>query len=281
MRALIGIFIGLVLCGSTLAEDSVNKALRLSYMISSGNYAGSAIMVTRKRDKDNIHFLWTAGHVVAHNQLVRRGAPNKFEILYNDINVIQDIVQNGRKVGAQMYHAEIIRLGSTRFGEDLALLQLRVKNLTEETTLFENGIPTVGQRVFHIGSIYGPAGFNSHSEGSIAGIGRIRRQNELFDQTSIIATSGSSGCGIYLPDGRCLGVVIEQQVPNVIFYKPVRKMREWAQKHECLWALDERVPLPSDMDILAKREKYIADIPGELAIPLRQFLSPLGLTEGK
>ncbi len=264
MRAFLLTFVYL-LCGIAIGwfvfspkpeapEKSIAKLQEISMMVSSGG-CGSTIFITRKRHNEYIHFAWTAAHVVANTEKVRQVlAPDgsiKYDIYYEDVELVNAIKMYGREVGEVRWLAQVIRYSNREHGQDIALLQLYPKNLTTKSAHFntKTDIPQPGEPIFHVGSIRGLSGINSVSNGYIAALGRLRERQRILDQADIIACPGCSGGGLYLKsNSQCIGIVIEKNRSDdgVVYYRPTRELRKWAIKNKCLWALDHRVRLPND-----------------------------------
>lgn len=253
-----------------LNDDNIlRQANKCSFLIKSKEDCGSGFMVSRKRGNDTIHFVWTAAHVILNSEITKSVIDSSGKISfvthYDDVYIQHDIVENGRIVGQNVYTGEIIRFSSCVRGEDLAILQIRKRNLPLKGISFysKDKIPNRGLPLWHVGSILGKSCFNSTSDGVISSVGRID-DGKIFDQASIPAYNGSSGCGLYLKStGECVGMVLQRcEAPNIIRYKPVREIEKWATKTNCLWAVYD-MEVPSDEEI---RETPVRDEPIEIKI---------------
>jgi len=52
----------------------------------------------------------------------------KILIEYKDAEIIQEIQQDGRRIGEVKYDAKVVKVSDADYGEDLALLMVRRKN---------------------------------------------------------------------------------------------------------------------------------------------------------
>ena len=82
------------------------------------------------------------------------------------------------------------------------------------------------------------------TSGIISQVGRIHGKVE-FDQTTVTAFKGSSGGGVFLQDGRYVGMIVRGAGEGFNLMVPVRRMKRWAEKHEIMWALDPSIKMPT------------------------------------
>ena len=97
-------------------------------------------------------------------------------------------------------------------------------------------------------------GSNSMTDGIYSQTGRLIKSlnKHVFDQTTVAAFPGSSGGGVFLKsDARYVGMLVRGAGETFNLIVPVRRMVEWAEKNDIMWALDSKVKLPSD-DVLSK-----------------------------
>ena len=74
----------------------------------------------------------------------------------------------------------------------------------------------------------------------------------VFDQTTCTAFPGSSGGGVYLKsDARYVGMLVRGAGEGFNLIVPVRRLQDYCEKHKIMWALDPKVPMPSDDDLKA------------------------------
>jgi len=95
-------------------------------------------------------------------------------------------------------------------------------------------------------------GANSMTDGIYSQHGRlIKSLNKyVFDQTTCTAFPGSSGGGVYLKsDARYIGMLVRGAGEGFNLIVPVRRMRDYCEKHEIMWALDPKLEMPSEDDI--------------------------------
>lgn len=211
------------------------------------------------------NFVWTAAHVVASaREVMVRIDPATAQpailVLYHDVIVSVAIVKRGRKVGENKRFARIIRFSNeTDGGEDVALLRVYDEEFGGVGLIFSGKEPPrVGEQVWHIGSMRGDRGEHAVSDGVVAFAGRLLSRgcfNELiapsvFDQVSAPILEGCSGGGVFLKGtGECIGLMnssicVPVCAANLIL--PARRMREFATRTKCVWAIDRRVPVPDN-----------------------------------
>jgi hypothetical protein len=219
---------------------------------------GSGVIKTRKNDSGEVvNFVWTAAHVVRnlrHEKQVidgKSGSP-KTIVEFDDAMVVKALVEEGRMVGKIEFFAEVVRYNAE---EDLALLRLRKKDFIRCTAQFyldekkgKSLIPPVGTKLLHVGSLLGQLGSNSMTEGIMSQHGRLINK-VVFDQTTVTAFPGSSGGGVYLKDGRCVGLVLRGAGETFNLIAPVRRIHEWSKRAGVEWAVRDDVKMPSDDDM--------------------------------
>jgi hypothetical protein len=59
----------------------------------------------------------------------------------------------------------------------------------------------------------------------------------------------NSGGGVYLTDGRLIGLVLRGAGETFNLIVPSRRMNDWAKKAQVEWAYDDKVPLPSEDEL--------------------------------
>lgn len=187
-------------------------------------------------------YVWTAGHVVSDNVVI---SPDGKIKIFEDVLVTQPIVEQGRTVGHLSFSAKIIRFSPFE-KDDLALLLLYKTNALPSVSFYlDKEIPSVGEKVYHVGSWKGPFGESSFSSGEISFVGRIL-EGLIFDQATCTIFPGSSGGGVYLTDGRCIGIITRGGGETFGLFIPIRRLLEWAKAENCLWALDASALVPDD-----------------------------------
>lgn len=219
---------------------------------------GSGVVFTRKDAKGNlVNFVWTAAHVVDNLRTERKvlvnGSP-KTLVEFKDPVVIKEIRQNGRTVGRLQMDAEVLKYSESEDGHDLALLRIRKLNFVTDSVIFylDEKIPALGTDLLHVGSLLGQMGANSMTDGIYSQHGRILKQlnKRIFDQTTCTAFPGSSGGGVYLKnDARYVGMLVRGAGEGFNLIVPVRRMVEYCEKHDIMWALDAKVSMPKEDDL--------------------------------
>jgi len=225
---------------------------------------GSGVLITRKVGDEQITFVWTAGHVIDHLRNVRTivdedGGSRKV-VEFGEVQIVKELVEGGRRVGEIKMDAQVIKYSDYNDGEDLALLMVRAKDYGKASAKFyindSDPIVPIGTSLFHVGSLLGQMGSNSMTSGIIAQVGRIHGKVE-FDQTTVTAFPGSSGGGVYLQDGRYIGMLVRGAGENFNLIVPVRRMVRWAKEHDVMWAIDSNEKMPT--------MEYITSLPVERA----------------
>ena len=218
---------------------------------------GSGVLITREVDGEKITFVWTCGHVVDNvrdiKTTIEGGRPKK-TVEFDDVEIIKELVEDGRRVGEMKMSAVVLKYSDADDGEDLALLMVRAKDYGKASAKFyldkEEKIVPIGTPLFHVGSLLGQFGSNSMTSGIVSQVGRIRNKVE-YDQTTVTAFPGSSGGGVYLQDGRYVGMIVRGAGEGFNLMVPVRRMMRWAKEHEIMWALDPSIKTPSLKEILS------------------------------
>lgn len=240
---------------------------------------GSGVLISRKIEGENVTFVWTCGHVVDNMRRIRTiikgGVPVKV-VEFGDVQIIKELVEEGRRVGEIKMDATVVKYSDADDGEDLALLMVRAKDYAKDSANFylsddHHGIVPIGTELFHVGSLLGQRGSNSMTAGIVSQVGRTLGKVE-YDQTTVTAFPGSSGGGVYLQDGKYMGMLVRGAGENFNLIVPVRRMVRWASEHNILWALDPSLPTPTikeikelpvettgDEVILSEEDKVIKD----------------------
>jgi hypothetical protein len=68
----------------------------------------------------------------------------------------------------------------------------------------------------------------------------------VFDQTTVAAFPGSSGGGVYLADGRLVGLVLRGAGETFNLIGPVRRLHDWSKRAGVEWAVNDKVKMPSE-----------------------------------
>jgi hypothetical protein len=217
-----------------------------------GGAEGSGVL---KVTKDGQVWVWTCGHLVKHLRTTRKSPDEKTIVEFSDAKLIKVLVEDGRKVGESNFDAEVIRYSDADYGEDLALLRLRTKRYTPQSSVvfyLDKSIPAIGTDLLHCGSLLGEMGSNSVTSGIVSQHGRLINK-VVFDQTNATSFPGSSGGIVCLrSDGRYVGMLVRGAGEGFSLYVPVRRIQDWAKKVGVEFAMNDAVPVPTDEDLFKK-----------------------------
>ncbi len=238
--------------------QNVSVTIRSESGYSAGE--GSGVIFTRKDSKGNlVNFVWTAAHVIdnlrSERKILVRGTP-KTLVEFKDPVIIKEIRQDGRTVGRLQMDAEVLKYSESEDGHDLALLRVRKYNFVTGSVRFylDKEIPALGTDLLHVGSLLGQFGANSMTDGIYSQHGRVIKSlnKRIFDQTTCVAFPGSSGGGVFLKgedNARYVGMLVRGAGEGFNLIVPVRRMVEYCEKHKIMWAIDEKVAMPSEEDL--------------------------------
>jgi len=298
------LFTVLIFCTSiAYSQNKVAQHLQdISVTIRAANSEGSGVIISREillskgsKDTIKVNFVWTCAHVVDGLRSTRtvidnRGKP-KTVIEFKDAQVVKELTEDGRKVGELKMDAKVILYSDSTDGEDLALLMVRKRGFVDKNTEFylakEN--VEIGEPLLHVGSLLGQAGANSMTNGIMSKVGRVLNigsgDGVVFDQTTVTAFPGSSGGGVFVKDGRYVGMLVRGSGETFNFIVPVRRMIKWAQKRDIEWAIDAKKPAPTIEDIkkIGPEDAELDHKSGGLVpTPIHKSLFPFLIrTEGK
>jgi hypothetical protein len=244
-----------------LPKDVATYIQDVSVTIHAGRSQGSGTIFTR----DKVNYVWTAAHVVAGLRNTREivdpntGSPRTV-VEFDDAKVVREIVEDGRKVGQVEMDAEVIRYSNADTGQDLALLRIRKRDYFKVSTVFflekaklSDGkvaikeIPKMTD-LLHCGSLLGQVGSNSVTTGVMSQSGRVVK-GVVYDQTTCTAFPGSSGGGVFLKDGRYVGMLVRGAGETFNLIVPQRRLYTWAKKVGVLFAVDPEVAAPTDEEL--------------------------------
>lgn len=204
---------------------------------------GSGVVFIR----NNRTFVWTAAHVV-------ESVYKTWEEKYQDVEVRQYVTQSGQEVGFNSSKAKILKISTfDNDGHDLALLEVYRKDMLKKTCEFQSRdfIPKVGSRTINIGSIHGTRYPNTFVKGYIGLVGKkfdwgIDKTN-LFDMIVQSCDKGQSGSAIFdKKTKKVIGILnlgINSYNTSTCLIIPVRRMYDFAEENDCLWALDRNVSI--------------------------------------
>ena len=240
-------------------QKVANHLQEVSVTVKQGTTQGSGVIKTRTMKIDgkdtSVNFVWTAAHVVAGARSVdtvidtRTGTERKI-VKFKDVSIVQEFRQDGRRVGEYKLDAQVICYSKEN---DVALLRLRKSGFKTESVQFYLGkpIPPLGTDLYHVGSMAGQElGANSMTSGIVAQIGRTF-DNQPYDQTTVTASPGSSGGGVFLRDGRQIGILTlgVRGGDNFNFIVPIRRVYAWAKRMKIAWAMDNGVATPTEDEL--------------------------------
>ena len=244
-------------------NDVSDHLQSVSVTIKAGSSQGSGVIKTREINGKKVNFVWTAGHVVDGLRVERNvvdpktGTPRKI-VEFKDASIVKQLVENGRRVGQIEMDVEVIKFSDAKDGHDLALLKVRKEGFIDETVEFNlsENIPRIGTRLYHVGSLLGIDGANSMTDGIVSQIGRVYPgiNKKIFDQTTCHAFPGSSGGGVYLQDGKYIGMLVRGAGESFNLIVPMRRLLEFAREAGIEWAIDSNIPVPDDWDKLKIEE---------------------------
>ena len=217
---------------------------------------GSGVLITREVDGKKITFVWTAAHVVDNLRSVREVVDEKGNtrklVEFKDAQIVKELVEGGRRVGEIKMDAKVIKYSDADHGHDLALLMVRAKDYGKDNSSFylskDDPIIPIGTQLYHVGSLLGQMGANSMTTGIISQVGRTMGKVE-FDQTTVTAFPGSSGGGVFLQDGKYVGMLVRGAGENFNLIVPIRRMSSWAKNNDLTWAIDSEREMPSLKEI--------------------------------
>lgn len=238
--------------------QAVSVTIRAESAQSAGE--GSGVVFTRKDSNNNIiNLVWTAAHVVDNLRSERQVLVNgvkKTIVEFKDPIIIKEIRQDGRIVGRLQMDAEVLKYSDSESGHDLALLKIRKFNFIADSVSFylEKDILPLGTDLLHVGSLLGQMGANSMTDGIYSQHGRIIKDlnSFVFDQTTCTAFPGSSGGGIFLKNDdrvRYVGMLVRGAGEGFNLIVPIRRMVQFCEKHDIMWALDSTLKMPDEKDL--------------------------------
>jgi S1-C subfamily serine protease len=243
------------------AQNVAQHLQDISVTIKSGFSEGSGVLITREivsKDgsdkKININFVITCAHVVDNlrstRQIIVDGKP-KTIVEFKDAQIVKELVENGRKVGELKMDAKVILYSHAENGEDLAILMVRKRGFVSANTEFylEEKTVDIGTNLFHVGSLLGQSGANSMTAGIMSQVGRVLNlgagAGTVFDQTTVTAFPGSSGGGVFLTNGKYVGMLVRGAGETFNLIVPVRRMKTWVKSRGIEWVLDPNAQMPT------------------------------------
>lgn len=237
-------------------EPSLGQVLQTTAVTIRADRAhGSGVVFLKKDPAGTTHtFILTAAHVV--DGLRKQGpvlAPDgttRQGVTFQDAAIIRILVQEGRKVGQLELYAKVIRYSPIKGGEDLALLWVRSHDVFQASAKLYDGIPPLGQELYHVGSMRGMIGANSLTDGILSQQGRLL-DGEIFDQTTVTAEPGSSGGLVACKEtGEVVGLLTQGIGQTFNFIVPARRIRTWAERVDVDWLFTD-ADMPNILEVFA------------------------------
>ena len=190
------------------ADVKVADLKKQSVMIDAGPGYGSGVCV---KDGKKV-YVWTCAHVIPDASTVWSITPEGGLVPVTTpapaISVVREAGRDARKTPCKVIFKDK--------DHDLALLEVEGEDYPVAGGKFAASVPEDGEKLWHVGSMTGPAGFNSLAEGVVAATGRKRKGGRPaedgveYDQVSGTCQRGSSGGPVFRKDtGECVGLVSE------------------------------------------------------------------------
>ena len=247
-------------------QDVIDNLQSVSVTVSvDGRGRGSGTLFTREVEPGVFKsFVWTAGHVIEdlryeRSVIDKETGAKRIVVGFKDCQIYKETIQDGRKVEQRYLDCRVLCYSNCETGDDQGLMEVRLRNYTQETTTFYLGaeIPGIGTELIHMGSFLGDIGSCSFTTGVTSQVGRLLAlepmySEAVYDQTSAVSFPGSSGGGVFNQEtGQYIGMLTAgiRDSQGFAWYVPVRRMREWAQSMNLEWAMDATIPMPNEADL--------------------------------
>lgn len=138
---------------------------------------------------------------------------------------------------------------------DCAVLLLKRK-ITDVKITFEDRVLNPGETVYAVSSPFGIDGHDTITTGVVSYINREsfsedNQKEDVLDELSLIANSGSSGGGVFLQDRSYVGLLKGigffdgEKYPLVSYMIPTRDIKKWLESNGMLWLINDD-PIPKD-----------------------------------
>jgi S1-C subfamily serine protease len=249
-------------------QDVIDNLQSVSVTVSvDGRGRGSGTLFTREVEPGVYKsFVWTAGHVIAdlryeRSVIDKKTGSKRIVVGFKDCQIYKETIQDGRKVEQRYLDCRVVCFSNSETGDDQGLLEVRLRNYTQETTTFYLGdtIPGIGTELIHMGSFLGDIGSCSFTTGVTSQVGRLLAlapmySEAVYDQTSAVSFPGSSGGGVFNQEtGQYIGMLTAgiRDAQGFAWYVPVRRQLDWARSMNLEWAMDATVPMPNAADLKA------------------------------
>jgi hypothetical protein len=233
------VFLFLIPGSTPLLADEIPNAENLyrnTVVLTNGYAHGSGVLFSR----DDRTFIWTAGHVADLFE-------NRSNGTYRIVTVIQ---------GDQKGTARVLRGGDCDYARDFALFEVIEGNFGAGDSHFFRAYNEVyrGQEIIHCGTPY-DRDWNER----LVTFGRISNVDHecggpplvvalKFDMIDITGGPGCSGGPVIdEKDGGILGLLVMDMNNRMLVMEPTRYLHVWAAEHDCLWAFDRDIPVPSEI----------------------------------
>lgn len=228
----------------TAADVKPADLKKATVMIDAGPGYGSGVCVKAGGKV----YVWTVAHVLPDAEVKWAIQPDGGLLPVNTPAPVPSVVRDGKK-DAKRTPCKVLFKDKDN---DLALLEVEDKEYAVDGTKFIQGTPDDGEKLWHVGSMTGPAGFNSLADGLVSATGRLRKGGKPddagveYDQISGACQRGSSGGPVFRQTtGECVGLVSEflgvdggGTTPTFGAYciVPARRIKELAKKHNTEFA---------------------------------------------
>jgi S1-C subfamily serine protease len=184
---------------------------------------------------------------------------------FKNPTIKQEFRDGGRAIGKSDIEAKVIAYSDPDDGEDLALLEVLQDNFRPTTVSAKfdltGSIQQIGTKLIHVGCTLGT--YDSVSLGIISQTDRdLLKTGKMFEQTTVMGYPGSSGGGVYLEDGKYIGMLTQGAGPGLNFIIPMRRIIPWAKKMGILWALNPETPVAAVPKLTDGTEKLPPDYSG-------------------
>ncbi len=253
-RSVILSLCAVLLFTGTAFANVYDKLQATTCLVDVGKGLGTGVLVTRQVGEVTRTYIWTAGHVVQH--LMQPDGT------FKNPTIKQEFRDGGRAIGKSDIEAKVIAYSDPDDGEDLALLEVLQDNFRPTTVgaKFDltGSIQQIGTKLIHVGCTLGT--YDSVSLGIISQTDRdLLKTGKMFEQTTVMGYPGSSGGGVYLEDGKYIGMLTQGAGPGLNFIIPMRRIIPWAKKMGILWALNPETPVAAVPKLTDGTEKLPPD----------------------
>lgn len=227
MRKFLSSFVLLILLSPLnyiMGNEISDKLQNMSVTVKTDKGTGSGTIFY---SKDKMYVL-TAGHVVCDSLEVNKGL----------CEVERTIFSKGKEIGSYTRKAKLVAISmpEEKGGIDLALLEVKGgKDERSGSVFLEDNILEVGDKIHHIGSLYGDI-TNSYITGTISRMDYNIPDftDSTFNVANLNGRPGSSGGGVFLEkDGvfKYCGMVVRGDNGGCMLLKPVEVIKKWLKEN--------------------------------------------------